>query len=407
MAYDPAAIDKALKIKYQRGLPFLLYKKSPFFAWVPKTTNFTGKKREVTVNYTGTPAYATYAAAHANATEGEMATFEVTRKKIFNKFLLDGEAMKASADDAGALMRLLELATKHSMKGFERQSEFALFHSGGGARGQIAAGSVVGTPTITLTNKKDTRWFMPGQVLELSADDGVSGSAGVESGTVTVLSVNRKLGTITATGNWTAGIATAAVGQYIFQEDDYQNVPHSIFSWIPPTEALAATTFLTQDRSLDTTALAGVRIDVQGSTTEDAIIDMLAEADVQSAEVDTIWVSSGRFAELQKNVHGKTYFMADVKLEPHVSIKGIQFAGGPMGSVNVLKDPAMPDDYALATKRDIWELHSADDWPHFSTEDGLKLARVHNADQVEGVIKAYGNLLCKEPLHNVLANFAA
>lgn len=407
MAYDVSAIDAALKVIYQKGLPYLLYKKSPFFAWLPKTTNFGGKRKEVTVAYSGGVAYSTFANSKANATEVPLASFDVTRKKIYAHGFLDGEAMEAAANDDGALIRTVQHGITGAMKGFERQSEHALFHSGGGARGQIATGGISGA-TITLTDRKDCRWFFKNQIIQLSADDGVTASAGVRSGTLTVSKINRKDGIITFTGNVTSGIAAAAAGDYVFQQGDYQNVPNSIFSWVPDTEAKAATTFLGQDRSFDTAALAGVRLDATGLTTEAAIIEADAEADAQGASVDVCWVSSARFAEMAKNVQSKTYFHDTLKVSPTLSIQGLAFHGGKSGKIMIMKEPAMPDDKALMTTRDCWELSSTKNgWPHFSKEDGLKLARVHDSDQVEFVLKAYGNLLCHRPLDNVLINFAA
>ena len=403
--YDVTQIDNLLKVMYQRGLPYLLYKKSPWFAWIRKNEKFKGKSNEVTVIYGGSVAYTTFSDSAGEASVAPSATFTVTRKKDFAHGYLDNEALVASEDDDGALEHSMRTAMKGAMYGIERSTEFQLLGPGGGARGQISS-AVTGT-TITLADRQTVRWFQRNMLVQLSADDGITGSAGVkDSGaTVQIVSINRKDGMLTANANWNT-ISGAANGDFIFKKDEYQNVCESIFKWIPKTESAAATTYLGQDRSIDTFALAGIRVDAAGFTPEEALIEASAEGDFHGADIECWWVSSKRFAEFQKNVHSRTFFDTTVKPEAGVSIRALAFhAKG--GEQVVMCDPGFPDDYALGTVRSAWELRSARKWPFFAKEDGLRFARTHSEDSIEFTIKRYGNQICHEPLNNVLVKFAA
>jgi hypothetical protein len=74
-----------------------------------------------------------------------------------------------------------------------------------------------GGTVIKLTSAADAANFTAGDVLKISAQtDGTS----LRTGTVEVDSVDTGAGTVTATGNWTAGVAAVAYGDSIYIEDN-------------------------------------------------------------------------------------------------------------------------------------------------------------------------------------------
>lgn len=89
-----------------------------------------------------------------------------------------------------------------------------------GWRAQVDAGT--GTPTITLWRPKDAALFTAGEVIVACTSDGVTRGS-QRAGSVTLASVDYVNGTLTATGNWTAGIAAIAAGDYLFKSGEFQN----------------------------------------------------------------------------------------------------------------------------------------------------------------------------------------
>lgn len=77
-----------------------------------------------------------------------------------------------------------------------------------GSRGRIASG--IATPTITLQRAADAANIRVGHVVQLSAVDGDQGNPAARAGSVTVTAVDRVAGTVTASGNWNAGVPTGA-----------------------------------------------------------------------------------------------------------------------------------------------------------------------------------------------------
>ncbi len=84
-----------------------------------------------------------------------------------------------------------------------RSLAVALYRSGSGSIGVISAASNVATATITVSDLESITNFEKSMVLQSSATDG---TGSVRAGTVTILALDRDLGTITVTGNWNAGI---------------------------------------------------------------------------------------------------------------------------------------------------------------------------------------------------------
>jgi hypothetical protein len=57
-------------------------------------------------------------------------------------------------------------------------------------------------------------------------------------------------------------------------------------------------------------------------------------------------------------------------------------------------------------QRNTWELFSIDRVPDFVSDDGNRLHRLENADEVEFRLGGYFNVVCRAPGHNMVITFA-
>ena len=148
-----------------------------------------------------------------------------------------------------------------------------LFGNGGGSYGQISTTSNPATPTITLANPSQIVNFSQGQILQVSQDDGTGGNS-VRTGTVTVSAVDINLGTITCTGNWTAGIAACVAGDFLFQQGNYDGAYAGLAGWLPAYNARSGlgTAFNGVVRSADPVRLAGVAVNGAGNPKDVSLI---------------------------------------------------------------------------------------------------------------------------------------
>lgn len=395
--YTPSAYNAALKILYPRGLRYALYDKDPLLAFLEKTTNFVGRSKENTLMYEGVFGSANITTARANAGTAPFVTFTYTRKKDYSVGFLDLEAFHAAKSEKGALATLVKTATDAAIDGIANTTLHQIWGNGGGARGRISSGSTVGSTVITLANPEDVVHFGVGMVLQASAADGTSGS--VKAGTVTLTKVDRSTGTLTASGNWSAGIGTVATGDYLFREGDFGLALTGILAHCPTSAPSGSDSFLGVNRSVDPERLAGVRVAANGADINEVLIDAAAIHSRAGGRPEVIIVNPLTMAAMAKEVHAKTEF-TEIRPEKNVSIRAINIMTG-MGPLKVMQSRGCPKNVALLTRRDNWELCGLGDWPHFANEHGLKYITT-DRDAMEFRLKRYGDLICKKPVQNAI-----
>ncbi len=92
-----------------------------------------------------------------------------------------------------------------------------------GIRGRVDPSSNLATATITLERAADARLFSAGDKIVASASDGTTGV--VRAGSVTLTGVNLATGVLTASGNWSAGIAAIAASDHLFKFGEFGTAP--------------------------------------------------------------------------------------------------------------------------------------------------------------------------------------
>lgn len=396
---DFAGIQAVLKERYPSGLPVdTFYKKAPFLALIPKDQDLAfGEAIKVPVVY-GNPQSvgATFATAQGNVDGTRQSAFKVTTKNYYGFGQITGEAIKKGSRDAGSFIDTLDFQIQGAMTTVRRSLLRYLFGNSGGALGQISAGSTVGSATITLANPFDVVYFEPGMVLRTSATDGTSGSA--RAGSVTLTAVDRSAGTLTASGNWSAGIATVAVNDYIFRDGDFGLVWDGFRSWVPDS-APSATTFYGVNRSLDS-RLGGMRGDYSALPIVEGIQKALKVLAVEESDGDFGVLNLEDWLNLSFALQARGTLMTErVETEVGVGIEAIK-VGGPGGICKIIGDPNAPKGRFLAGQIDTWKLCTMGDLVDFLDDDGMPYLRVAASDAVELRVVSRGNLVCYAPGKN-------
>jgi len=397
---DTTALAAVLKTQYtQSKVNSLVYPESPVFAKIKKRTDFVGANKVVAVQY-GSPQGrgANFTAGLANVNTSLYSKFTVTRVKDYAFGQVDGEAVDAAGTDAGSLLIALKKEIDNAMYTAGRSIALAMFRNGGGARGQISAGSTVGSATITLANINDIVGFEVGMVLNLASTDGTSGAK--RTGTVTLTAVNRTTGTLTASGNWTAGIAAAAVGDYIFQNGDFETTNSmlaGLAAWVPTTDP-SATTFFGLDRTADVTRLGGLRyLDNAGGPIEETLIKCAARMAREGASPDFAVLNPIDFGNLVTALGSKVvYDRVASSDEPSIGFKSVQLIG-PKGPIDIVSDLNCPSGggWMLTTK--TWCFETLKGAPRILNLDGNDMRASATADSYLFRIGYYGNLTCDAP----------
>lgn len=400
---DTTALAAVLKTQYtQSKVNNLVYPESPVFAAIKKRTDFVGKNKVVALQY-GSPQGrgADFASGLANINTSAYGAFTVTRVKDYAFGRVDGEAVDAAGTDAGALLNALKKEIDNAFYTAGRSIATSLFRNGGGARGQISAGSTVASTTITLANTNDVTNFEVGMVLNLASTDGTSGAK--RAGTVTLTGVNRITGVLTASGNWTAGIAAAATGDYIFQNGDFETTNSmlaGIAAWVPTTDP-TATTFFGLDRSVDVTRLGGLRYTANaGGPIEETLIKCAAQLAREGAKPDMAVLNPIDFGNLVVALGSKVvYDRLASSDEPTIGFKSVQLMGA-KGPIDIVPDLNCPSGGGWMLTKNTWSFETLKSAPRILNLDGNDMRASATADSYIFRIGYYGNLICEAPGYN-------
>jgi len=403
---DVTAFTNALQKLYPRGLEEMVYKTSPSFAWLPKTTGFEGVARQVRPIISNINGSNNFQTALAGKSTPSIQDFTVTRVKTYVLGSIDNEALMASRSSRGATAEAVKTQVDAALREFGRAAAHQIWNNGGGARGQSAASSGISGTTITLTDARDMANFEKGMVLELSSTDGTSGA--VRTGTVVITALNRNGPTITVDSTITTAIPGATSGDYVFRAGDHATSYSSgSLTGIPGWVTISATpgALFGVTRTTDVTRLAGDRYTATGDI-ESSLISACAQGRQNGGGMyDAIWLNSVRYGELLKSLNSK--------LEIEVSTDNPRFSfrrpamATPAGVLPIMDDPNVPYRYGWLLQRDSWELAGLGEMPHFSKEDGLKFSRETSQDAIEFRLKAYWQLICKRPGDNMVVDFGA
>jgi len=399
---DVTNFQAALKLLYPRGLSEILYPKCPILGWMPKRTDFYGEAAVVTPMTSGVRGSTTFNNAVNQQGTPTLNRFLVTRAKDYALASIDAEVLMASANDKGAIAKGLDTQIRAALYELGRSCAFQLYGDGIGNRGEVGA-YAPGDAFFTLANVEDVVHFEVGMLLQAALLPAVPA---VGDPSVEIVAINRRTGLITCNANIVGVIAGFAAGHSVFRAGDGNNCATGVAGWVPPNDPGVGgtpTNLFGVNRTADPTRLAGIRIAGGGGVMEEVVFDAVAEAHINGAQPDTLFMNSRKFAELQKSAYAKTWMTVDTDI-PGIGYKALSFPTD-YGDIKVISDPNCPVGKGYLLARDSWELKSLGEFPHFATDEGLKYMRLANSDAIEFRIRAFWNLCCDKPGHNAVISW--
>ena len=405
------------KIYPQKRVELIFYKNHPFLAKVRKREDFygfdTGGTMAIAVS--SSPAAGgrstQFTDAQNNISSGSDQRFNITRKSDYQLWRLENEVIEASSRDVGAIMKVLKFKGDGALMNLSRNLSGNLYGNGGGARGEVAAGSILAWPTITLTNPSDVVHFEVDMNINFASWDGSIpvGAGVVRAGADRIVAVDRNAGTITFAGG--AAPAAWADGDYIFQEGDVTaaggTVVTGLAGWIPTAApVLGVDNFFGLDRGIDPTRLAGSRFNGVGLPIEEALKRISTLIVRNGGRPDTVLLNPIDYERLELSLEGRARFET---MTTQVGGKRSATVGfdsmiitTTAGKANVVADVDCPQGTGYMLQMDTWEFHHLKGCPHMLTrgagEGGGRM--VQDADSVEFRAVYRGNLACTAPGYN-------
>jgi hypothetical protein len=403
MALDMTTFAAALKQHYvPLTVKNLVYKNNPALAMIKKDEKFGGVNMPLPLIY-GNPQgrSATFSNALAQKTNSQIKAFTLTRASDYSLANIDNQAIEASQNDSDAFMRAATTEVDGAIQGATRSLATSLFRNGTGSIGVISSGSTVASPTITLSDLNTVTNFEVGMTLQVSATDG----AAVRTGSVVLTGVDRNAGTLTASGNWTAGISAVQTGDYISVAGDLNSKIKGFDAWVPMPSVLTSASFFGVDRTADATRLGGISLDKTGVPIEEALVDLAARIAREGGSPDVCFLDFSNYANLEKALGSKVQYVNLKATDADVGFAGMQIMGA-KGPIKVVPDQNMFSDRAYIMQWDTWCLYSLGMAPKILQSDGLEFLRVSSADAVEVRVGYYAQLGCVAPGWNGVAKLA-
>ena len=401
LAFDSVAASFALKEYYtDMDLQTAVFK-SPALGIIPKDTTgagkyFVGPLRIATLSSRS----ATAATAFTTGSPSTGVEWIIPWSFDFASANITGDTIAKTRNDEGAFVEAIKFEAESAMDTANISLSTKLWGNGGGSIGQISAGSAVGTATITLAIPSQAINFQVGQVLNTSATDGTSGV--VKVGSVTLTAVNIVTGTLTASGNWTAGIATAAASDFIFNQGDFGAAAPGIPAFVPIVDPVG--TYLNVNRAQDTVRTAGWRYS-GGATKRETITTLSTRIASLGGKTTHVFMNTLDYQDLINELQTNVVFTTSEAFKmPQVSFPGIQLALT-SGTAKVIADPYVPQGFAWLLDMSTWKFVSMGQAPDWDETDSLLWSRIPGLDQFQARLKSYYAIYCSNPGKNGVAIF--
>lgn len=376
----------------------LVYKNNPAHAILPKFESFVGVNSPVPLIY-GNPQgrSATFSNALAQKTNTQLKAFTVTRVQDYSLANVSNEVLQASEGDRGAFMTAFTTELDGAFQSATRSLAVAEYRDGTGSIGVVGS---VSTNTVTLANINDVVNFEVGMTIQASTSPGV----GLQSGSVVLSAVNRASGVLTASANWSAGIATIAATQSLLVAGDFNAKISGLDAWIPLSSP-SSTAFFGVDRTADPTRLAGQRSQYLNSPIEEALVDLSALIAREGGTPDYSFMNFANYANLEKALGAKVIYQPAMASDAPISFTGIQ-VHGQKGAIKVIPDQNCQSDRFYMLQSDVWKIMSLGMAPKLLNSDGLEFLRVSSADQIELRVGYYAQMACQAPGWNGVGQLA-
>lgn len=397
-------LSNVLKTKYdQKKFYQFAYLKAPAHGMLRRDEKFGGNNARITIRYAVPQGgSATFSIAQANKTTSSDVGFLLTRKRDYQVAGIAGEALDASEGDENTIFNGLKGEMDGSLRNISRSMAIQVYRNGGGARGKGDGAYSVAGATITLGTAADITNFEVGMYIRLGSADGLSGS--VRTGTqLQVTAVNRIAGTITCGANINT-LASAANTDYIFREGDFGLCASGFLGWLPTTAPVGGDNWYGVDRSVDTVRLAGTTYNGNGGNKEETLIDAVALASREGAEIDVCFVNTLDRADIVKSLGTKAVYEPVKSTDGVVGYKALVIEGED-GPVKVMADVNCPRGNFFLLQMDTWVRKSAKPAPRYLKADGPEFLREASADGYEWRIGAYWNIGCEAPGYNASGTF--
>ena len=361
-----------------------------------KKVKFTGKHYDFEIQYSkGSNRTRTGSTALAKANKPRRIEFNVKPRRSYAAQDVESQALD-EVTGANAFVDMLDNLLENLNSDLVNMVGEDIFKNAGAARGQVA--EVVSTTVIRLRNPSDIVRWQRDDELASAETDGTSGS--LQSGTATVIAVDRDAATLTTDGaGWVDQIASLDVDDYVFNVGEFGQGRDGLPSWIPDVTTGLGSSFNGAVRSADPTRLAGCRQTVADGTGDvQAVRDLVKRIQREGGKPDFVSMSTEYAAELETELDNRVQY-EELPTDIGIKVPSIRIMTAGL-KLNVVTDRSCRDDGFYVGRKDKLEIiHSTKQLVDVDDRDGKVLSR--NSDEFSYDVRAESrcNFIVREPWH--------
>lgn len=356
--------------------------------------------------------------------------FQLTTVNVYRVGSIQNQFLRASKEAIGAFMPAAKMNVRSLYMGAANDIAFQMFSDGSGTRGTYGANGGSGTITngvITLDNLGMVYQFsvnmalysfsISGQTATQSTGAAVGYVVGVDTGAGTVTVSATQQGAAGTPSNWSSTFPyLARAGDTSFATNGLNSANMlciaGLGAWIPSVAPGSSDSFLTVNRSVSPTKLAGLRFVGTAESIQDCLIDATNQLAAQSSEAgdpDVIFINPVSYQTLVKNLTGQGQYQmirAKINEEVEISFKALVLPTA-NGEISIIQDRNCPAQTAYILTMKTWKLRSLGKIPQFLTFPGfydMLGFPIPGQDAVEIRVGGYLNLSCNAPGANAVVS---
>ena len=364
-----------------------------WYAMIAKEGGFGGDDFAYPVRY-GNPqgVSGSFPRARANAKSSKGKQFKARRTSKFGVVTIDGEAALAAMEKGGgAFMNLLTMETDNVLEEVGDSLAFDFYRDTSGLRGRVA--SFVGN-VATLSDPEDARNFKEG--MTVIADDSITGLT-PRAGSTFVIAVDEDAGKVEF-DDITDITGTMQVNDYLFRDGDPGTCMEGLEVCTPLSAPVRGVdSFRGEDRGVNPTRLAGVRLDDTSLNAEVALGRLAIKHSKigKSHNINQAFLNPTQFFNAAQRLNAKVEYTSGGGTADY----GFQYImiHTSAGSFKVYSDPDCPMNRGRTTREGSQYIKHLKGLPHVIDLDGNPMLRQNEENGVEARIEAFCNLIQDDP----------